>query len=196
MDLLQQIFAVPPDAILLVAYPVDGAQIIDDYNSAYSFQQAFWFFTDSLQDSSFVTGVGASNFTFMHEGTGAAIPSGAAYATFLDSFVRSFGKAPEGDSPKFYDATYLVALALAAANQNDGQAVRDEMRVVANPPGMVVGPEQWTAASSALAAGKKINYEGASGSVDLDANGEVIAPYSIWQVRGGMITSIVPSILP
>jgi ABC-type branched-subunit amino acid transport system substrate-binding protein len=196
MDLLQQLFVIKPDAILLVAYPVDGAQIIRDYNSVFAFGQTFWFFTDSLQDTSFIDGVGASNFTFMHEGTGAALPSGGAYRSFARAYMNNFGSAPQGDSAQVYDATYLVALALAAASKSDGPAIRDHLRAVADPPGMVVGPGQWGLATAALALGMKINYEGASGSVNLDANGDVVGPYSIWQVRDGVITPIVPSILP
>jgi branched-chain amino acid transport system substrate-binding protein len=195
-DVLQQTFASPPDAILLVAYPLDGAQIVSDYNSGFAFIRTFWFFTDSTQDSSFVDGVGASNFTFMHEGTGAAMPTTAAYATFSAGFVSGVGKAPEGYSPNFYDATYLVALALAAASKSDGPSVRAALRAVADPPGLIVGPGQWAAASAALAAGTKVNYEGASGSVDLDGKGDVVAPYAIWQVRNGTITSIDPAVLP
>jgi branched-chain amino acid transport system substrate-binding protein len=196
MDVLQAIYVNTPDAILLVAYAGDGAQIIHDYNTAYPFMQTFWFFTDSTQDSSFVAAVGASNFTFAHEGTGAAMPSGPAYATFLNAFMRNFGKQPEGYSPDFYDATYLVALALASAGESSGPTVQAKMRGVADPPGMNVGPGEWAMASAALQAGAKVNYQGASGPVDLDSSGDVVAPYSIWQVVGGTIMSIDPSVLP
>jgi len=74
--LLTQAFAANPEAILLVAYAVDAAQVIRDYNSAFAFQQTFWFFTDSTQDSSFITAVGPNNFTFGHEGTGPAAAQG------------------------------------------------------------------------------------------------------------------------
>jgi ABC-type branched-subunit amino acid transport system substrate-binding protein len=195
-DLLQQVFADPPEAVLLVAYAVDGAQIIRDYNTDFAFLQIFWFFTDSTQDSSFVAAVGASNFTFMHEGTGAPIPTGQAYRTFAAAFMRSFGKAPEGYSPEYYDATYLVALGLAAASKSDGESLRAQLRSVADPPGTMVGPGQWASAVALLRAGGQVNYEGASGSVDLDGNGDVIGPYDIWQVRQGVITPVEPSVLP
>jgi ABC-type branched-subunit amino acid transport system substrate-binding protein len=195
-SVLQQIYANQPDAILLVAYAVDAAQMIRDYNSAFAFMQTFWFFTDSTQDTGFVAGVGASNFTFAHEGTGAATPTGAAYAAFAGAFTRNFGKVPEGFSPEFYDATYLALLGLAASGKSDGVSLQGVLRGVADPPGVTVGPGEWTTASAALAAGQKVNYEGASGSVDLDGSGNVVAPYSIWHVSNGMIESIEPSVLP
>jgi len=37
--------------------------------------------------------------------------------------------------------------------------------------------------------GKAINYEGAAGSVDFDANGDVITPIEVWRYRkGDMVT--------
>jgi hypothetical protein len=40
-----------------------------------------------------------------------------------------------------------------------------------------------------LQAGLPINYEGASGNVDFDDNGEVMAPIEIWCYEGGEIVS-------
>jgi len=40
-----------------------------------------------------------------------------------------------------------------------------------------------------LQAGKPINYEGASGNVDFDDKGEVMAPIEIWCYEGGEIVS-------
>jgi ABC-type branched-subunit amino acid transport system substrate-binding protein len=196
VDLLTQIFATSPQAILLVVYAVDAAQIIRDYNNAFLFEGAFWFFTDAGQDTSFVDGVGARNFTFMHEGTANADPSGPAYATFADAYQRRFGHLPQGFAPNFYDAVYLVALAIQRAGSSAGPAMRDQVRAIADPPGAVVGPQQWAQARALIAQGLKINYEGASGSVDVDAQGDVIAPYDIWMIKDGMITTIEHSVLP
>jgi neutral amino acid transport system substrate-binding protein len=34
-----------------------------------------------------------------------------------------------------------------------------------------------------LKAGKKINYQGASGNVDIDENGDVVGNYDVWNVE-------------
>jgi branched-chain amino acid transport system substrate-binding protein len=195
-SLLDQIYATKPDSVLLVAYIVDGAQIVRDYNTVYAARQSFWFFTDSLQYSSFVQGVGGGNFTFSHEGTAAATPSGPAYASFASAFQARSGKLPEGRSAQYYDATYLVALAIQQAGKADGPSIRDNLRLVADPPGIVIGPGQWALARSQMAQKQKINYEGASGSVDLDGNGDVIAPYDIWNVTNGQITITEHAVSP
>ena len=44
---------------------------------------------------------------------------------------------------------------------------------MASPPGEIIRPGEWAKAKKLLAQGKEINYEGASGNVDFDANGDV-----------------------
>jgi ABC-type branched-subunit amino acid transport system substrate-binding protein len=195
-ELLRSAFATNPDGVLLVAYAVEAAQVVRDYNSAFSFLPVTWFFTDSSQDSSFVQVVGGTNFTFMHEGTGTPMPNDPAYNAFSDAFVRRYGRMPEGYSPNYYDATYLAALAMAAAGSSDGPAVQARLRDVANPGGLVVGPQQWAQAHAALVAGMDVNYEGASGSVDINANGDVPGDYGIWQVQNGSIVEIERAVSP
>ena len=91
-----------------------------------------------------------------------------------------------------YDAVALIALAAAkAGTTTDGVAIRDALRSVANPPGEVVGPgvEGIGRALAVIADGGDVNYEGASGAVDFDENGDVFGPIEIWQITGGEITS-------
>jgi branched-chain amino acid transport system substrate-binding protein len=198
IDLLTAIYATNPDAILLVAYSADGSQIIKDYNSAFASKQTMFFFTDALEDPSFVQAVGAANFTFAHEGTGSSGPAGPAYDAYASAFNLKYGRMadPGAFSANVYDATYLVALAIQQSGRADGPSIQGAMRTVADPPGMPVGPGAWATALTAIKAGAKVNYDGASGPVDIDANGDVVAPYDIWKVQGGQITVVMKSVSP
>jgi ABC-type branched-subunit amino acid transport system substrate-binding protein len=196
-DLLGSVYAKDPPAILLVAYQTDGGQIINDYLSAFAFHQTFWFFTDGTEDQSFVTTVGASNFTFRHEGTGPGTSTGDAFTTFQNAFRAKYGANYRGIfTANEYDGVYLVALAAEHAGRADGLAIRDHLRQVANPPGLIVGPGQFAQAIAAIHAGVKINYEGASGPVDLDENGDPVATYVRWQVSGGAVTVVERGLSP
>jgi len=196
-ELLASVYEKEPEAILLVAYPIDGAQIIKDYVSAFAFHQTFWFFTDGTDAPSFVTTVGASNFTFQHEGTGPGTSSGDAFTTFENAFKVAYGvKELVIYTPNDYDAVYLLALAVEHAGRADGAAIRDSLRQVANPPGMIFGPGQFADAAAAIHAGIKINYEGASGPVDLDENGDSVATYVLWQVSNGAVTVVARGQMP
>jgi ABC-type branched-subunit amino acid transport system substrate-binding protein len=196
--LLSALMATQPQAILLVAYPPDGAQVIRDYNSRFSGLNAFWYFTDALDVSAFVIGVGESNFTFEHEGTHSTVPANAAYATYANAYFHKYQEPddPGTYSPNAYDAIYLLALAIEQAGKPDSTAIHDNLRVVANPPGMIIGPGQFAAAKRAIKNGVKINYDGASGPVDFDANGDVSGLYDIWKVEQGQITVVERGVAP
>ena len=60
----------------------------------------------------------------------------------------------------------------------------------------VVGPSDYATAVTTLKSGGDINYEGASGNVDLDANGDPVAPYDIWQVKSGAVTVVQSAVNP
>jgi hypothetical protein len=72
--------------------------------------------------------------------------------------------------------------------------IKDNLRVVANPPGTAV--YSFAEGAKLLADGKKINYEGASGACDFDAIGDILSsPFAVQQVRKGkseLVTVINP----
>ena len=95
-------------------------------------------------------------------------------------------------SPRTYDAAVVIALAAAKAGEGaDSEAIRDALRSVSNPPGEIVGPgvEGIMRALALIADGEDLNYEGASGAVDFDENGDVAGTIEIWKVEGGEIKS-------
>jgi len=194
--LLNRVFQKDFDAILLVAQPHDGAQILKDYLAGFSTRRTFWFFTDSTEDPTFPEAVGASSFTFPHEGTGPGTAASDTFTTFEGAYMARFGIEPTRFAPNDYDAVYLLALAVEQAGRADGRAIRDHLREVANPPGMMFGPGQFGDAAAAIQAGAKIKYEGASGPVDLDENGDPFATYILWNVSGGAITVVERGLSP
>ena len=74
-----------------------------------------------------------------------------------------------------YDATVALALAAQASGRVDGAAIRNRLRAVGGAPGTVVhaGPSGIADALRILADGGEIDYEGASGSMDWDGNGDL-----------------------
>ena len=72
-----------------------------------------------------------------------------------------------------YDATFLLALAIEKNGKAERAGVAQALRAVATPPGEVVLPGEWAKAKALIKAGKEINYEGATGSLDFDVAGDV-----------------------
>jgi hypothetical protein len=81
-------------------------------------------------------------------------------------------------------ATKAKGLPLTSEN------IRDHLRVVANPPGEPIYPGEFQKAFALLSEGKEINYEGATGTVDFDQNGDVLTPIEVWQFSRGTIVTI------
>ena len=71
-----------------------------------------------------------------------------------------------------------MALAIEKAGAADRGLISAALREVANAPGMVIRPGEWAKAREAIAAGEDINYEGASGAIEFDENGDVAGAYT------------------
>ena len=95
------------------------------------------------------------------------------YAAFAEAF-KATGNDPEAPFVSHgYDVAFLMALAIEKAGAADRSLISAALREVANAPGMVIRPGEWAKAKEAIAAGEDINYEGASGAIEFDENGDV-----------------------
>ena len=133
-------------------------------------------FGDGAKRVSLVRSLGSARLGNMY-GTGpASAPESAASAAWETAWVAEYGALPVLAYVKeAYDATVALALAAQAAGRLDGAAIRDRLRAVAGSPGTVVvaGPTGVAEGLRTLADGGEIDYEGASGSVDWDENGDL-----------------------
>ena len=102
----------------------------------------------------------------------------------LDAFTKLWqskkGSPPAPYTPQAWDAAALLALAAQSAKDNPGVGIASKIREVANGPGTEVADV--CEGLKLLAEGKKINYQGASGNVDIDQNGDVVGVYDVWTV--------------
>ena len=92
-----------------------------------------------------------------------------------------------------YDSVYVIALAALAANSADNAAIRDAIPFVANAPGEITtyGEGAFSTAADALVGGGNVSYIGASGQVDLDANGEIAkSSVQTWRLINNTIAPI------
>jgi branched-chain amino acid transport system substrate-binding protein len=79
----------------------------------------------------------------------------------------------------------LTALAIEQAGSTDRTKIRDALRQICCAPGEVIEPGEWAKAKADIAAGKKINYEGASGDCDFDEYGNVKGVYGHYVIENG-----------
>lgn len=87
-------------------------------------------------------------------------------------------------SAESYDAAALIMLAMQAANSKDPADYGAKIMDVANAPGEEINPGELGKALELLAAGKDINYQGATG-VELIGPGESAGSYREIEVQDG-----------
>jgi branched-chain amino acid transport system substrate-binding protein len=97
---------------------------------------------------------------------------------FLKYFKKAFpGQSPLASAPYAYDGTIALALAITKAKSTTGTSFAKDIPIVTSPPGTAVYSYQ--AGVAALKAGKKINYQGASGAMDYNKYHNVFGPFEV-----------------
>src|SRR5438046_2409474 len=175
-----RVLATNPDLIMIEGYTPDSVVMAKDlYRAAYK---------APVLAPSF-----AINAKFI-EGVGTEVAEGVwnmDRAPLFDSpaFKEFSAAVPGGDqspyAPQAWDQMTLVALALAAGKgEVSGTVIKDHLRTVSNPPGTAA--YSFAEGTKLIREGKKINYEGASGSCHFDQIGDILsAPFIVQQVRKG-----------
>ncbi len=85
-----------------------------------------------------------------------------------------------------YDMAVVLALAMQKAGPGaDNAGIAAAIAGIAGPPGQKV--TSFAEGKAALKAGQTINYEGASGPLDFDANGDAISVFGVNQFKKGTL---------
>jgi len=179
-----------PDVLLALSYP-ESAQIYLREAIEGAYIDTF-LLCDGTKSTDMNEAVGVEHLEGTY-GTSAGTPVTAIRTAFEDAYKEAFAVVPPLPYlDTTYDAVVLIALAAEkAGTTTDSAAIRDALRDIANPPGEVVGPgvDDIRRALELIEDGEDINYEGAGGSQDFDANGDVSSTIEIWKIENGEIVS-------
>lgn len=179
-----------PDVLACISYPESGEVYLREAIEG-GYIDTF-LLCDGTKSPDMNEAVGVENLEGTY-GTAAGTPVTASRQAFDAAYEASFASVPPLPyMAETYDAVVLIALAAEkAGTTTDSAAIRDALRDIANPPGEIVGPgvDSIKRALYLIQEGKDINYEGAGGSQDFDANGDVISTIEIWKIENGVIVS-------
>ncbi|MEA5409529.1 ABC transporter substrate-binding protein [Haloarculaceae archaeon H-GB2-1] len=175
---LDSLFEGNPDAVGAVMYPGNGRTILQQWNQGgYGGE---WVGAEAIWSPKLL-----SDLSDIVEGMYITSPQTANSSTFQENMggtdkVTQF-------APHAYDATYLEALALHKAGEASGAGISENIRDVSrsNDGDTSVSVAEYEKGKSAIDDGNGVNYDGASGSVDLNKNLEPVVPYRIMQVQDG-----------
>ncbi|SIR18828.1 substrate-binding protein [Haladaptatus litoreus] len=166
-----------PDMLTIIGYPQSGIQLFRDLYA--TGQNLDVLVPDGLQSSTLPQEVGND----MQNVTGTApAAAGPNQDAFNQLFQDQYNQPPGVFTSQSYDSVAILILANAAAGENTGSAIREQMRRIANPGGQEYGPQNFVEAVQAAANGDDINYQGASSTTDFDQNGDpAAASYDVWK---------------
>jgi branched-chain amino acid transport system substrate-binding protein len=106
------------------------------------------------------------------------------YQRFVNDFKKQFDRAPTVWAAYTYDAVIVSALTIQAASEFTGAAMHNVVKDVTRPPGQKAN--SYKAAQDILADGGSANdvdYQGVSGPIDLDKNGDPVVYLRIYTVE-------------
>ncbi len=181
--------------VVLITFAADGVDIVAKWDDSGDLPTLRWFFTDGVRDSNFVQ----SRPTALEgmRGTAPTHANNTAFTAFADEYRQTHGTDITQDvfQANYYDATYLLALALSQqAVQFPGEPLggphlRDALFLIAGGDGVpatTIVPADYAAGVAALAAGMRIDYDGASGPCNFDPDGQAVGPIEVWQIVDGL----------
>jgi ABC-type branched-subunit amino acid transport system substrate-binding protein len=144
-----------------------------------------WYATPDVAVQEFIDVIGKD----VAEGVKTVIPmedeNNTGFKRFNENYEKRFDAVPSGGyyNANTYDLLIASALAMEAGGEASGAAINEKIREVTNPPGKEV--TTFEEGLKELQAGNDINYQGASGPIDFDEHGNVIASYALMKVIDG-----------
>lgn len=185
---VEKALALKPDGIYLSGYTPDNTIVLKEAFALGA--DVKWCATGSAINPTLIENVGAEAVENLLSVDMRPRTSSKAYAEFNPKFLAATGTNLTDNvyAAQVRDHVHLLALAMEAAQSTDARVFRDKLREINDPNGEVV--YSFAEGKAALAAGKTINFEGVSSSVDFDENGDVITDYSLFQVQGGKLVEI------
>jgi neutral amino acid transport system substrate-binding protein len=185
-----------PQAIAAIVYPDTGASLLKAAYEQGLSKGVTVMLPDGAYDPSFPEKVGkTSDGKFILDGAIGTVPGahGKALANFNQKWSVS-GKPLTAYLQHSWDAASLLMLAAQAAKANTGEGIKTNIREVAGGSGQEVADV--CEGLKLLKEGKKINYQGASGNVDIDPQGDVVGAYDIWQVQPDGKLKVIDTVDP
>ncbi len=173
-----------PPALLTISFAQQTANFLRELNSAKS-RLPTLFAADSAFDNAMLSSAPLAIAGMQGTSPGAPVLD-SNYQNFVSNYRQRVGHDPVAFGDAAYDALYLIALALQQGGSNTRAAVRNNLRRVSRADGdnaVRINVNEFARARALIASGVDIDYQGASGRIDLDSNGDPSSgTYLIWEV--------------
>ena len=182
---LQKVLDAKPDVIVTGSYLQDTTIIMREWYQ--SGIPAKWILPGWAGNPDLVKAVGASVLEGVISVDSVSNLGADSFRLFDAAYQKAMGKPGSSNvyAAMTWDMVITLALAIEAAGKADTDSIKAKIRAIANPPGEEVF--SFEAGKTALKAGKKINYQGASSVLDFDEHGDVTPDFGVSFIETGTI---------
>lgn len=174
-------FSNKPDGVVAVLYTETGGSVIKAAYELGLTKDVSILLTDGVQTEDFAKVVGKSpDGKLILAGAIGTVPGadGKSLADLTKRYTATFNQPVGAFVPHSYDAAALIAIAAEAAKSGTGEAIKGKLREIANAPGVEV--TDVCEALKLVKAGTDIDFQGASGNLNLDDYGDIKGSYDVW----------------
>lgn len=179
---LQKALQDNPDLLIIAGYTPDASIIAKEWYAANGKSKVMG--PGFALNGSFVKNVGANvtNGFFAVDGIPPVTQPG--YKAFADTFQAATGTSLSESfwAAQVHDQINIIALAIEAAKSTASRAIAAKIPAIADPPGTEV--YDFASGAKLIRNGKKINYQGASGPCDFNAEHNVLSDFAVWKLDG------------
>jgi ABC-type branched-subunit amino acid transport system substrate-binding protein len=171
-----------PDAYVIIDFPETFQKMGAALVRTGKFDASKLFTADGLAADSVPEGIPQSSLRGARGTRPAAPEEGAAVDRFGELYDQAGGPPRQTFDAQNFDATMLCFLAAAAAGSADGADIAEQLQAVSGPPGDKYTFLQLPDALQALQNGEDIDFDGVTGPIDFDDNGDPsAATYEVWR---------------
>ena len=183
-----------PDATVIFDFPETFAKVGPALVRTGNYDPKTTWGTDGLASSSLPADVG-DEVTEGFRGTAPGSPDQDEASQAFDDLWTASDIDPDVDRQTFdaqnFDATILCYLSAVAAGSTDGKAMADQVREISSAPGDKYTWEQLPELITALQNGDDVDYQGASGAIDMNDDGDATAGvYDVYTYKNSKIDTI------
>ena len=183
--LIDSVLSFNPDVVFVIAYYKSGATIINTLTTE-GHSTENWYASEALKNNDFITESGNSANGL--RGVSPLISRGKSANFFKLNFINKYGEQTFDAlwGGYTYDAMALLGLAIKKAEETTPNSIKNALSEISNPPGDTIYAGEWEKAFNIIDKGGDINYQGASGNIDFDENGDVTdTKFEIWEIQNG-----------
>lgn len=178
-----------PDGLVIIDFPETYNKVGPALVRA-GFDPTTTFVTDGLISGALAEGAGEDAVNGLR-GTAPGVPDDDESAQAFDDLWNKSEIEPDVDRQTFdaqnFDAVILCYLAAVAAGSTEGADMAEVVQDVSAPEGDAYTWDQLPEAIEALQNGDDIDYQGASGPIDMDENGDATSGvYDIYEFKDGV----------